>query len=98
MENQPITEVSSHKQLGIIFSNDCTWHEHLENVEAKAWKRINIMRKLKFKLNRKSLQTIYFSFIRPLLEYAIVRTLKLKKGLFFEFNAPTIRKDEFSIL
>ena len=28
----------------------------------------------------------------------LVRTLKLKKGLFFEFNAPTIRKDEFSIL
>ena len=28
----------------------------------------------------------------------VVRTLKLKKGLFFEFNAPTIRKDEFSIL
>ena len=28
----------------------------------------------------------------------LVRKLKLKKGLFFEFNAPTIRKDEFSIL
>ena len=28
----------------------------------------------------------------------LVRTLKLKKGLFFEFIAPTIRKDEFSIL
>ena len=28
----------------------------------------------------------------------IVRTLKLKKGLFFEFNAPAIRKNEFSIL
>ena len=28
------------------------------------------MRKLKFKLDRKSLQTIYFSFIRPLIEYA----------------------------
>ena len=28
------------------------------------------MRKLKFQLDRKSLQTIYFSFIRPLLEYA----------------------------
>ena len=27
----------------------------------------------------------------------IVRTLKLKKSLFFEFNAPTIQKDEFSI-
>ena len=30
------------------------------------------MRKLKFQLDRKSLQTIYFSFIRPLLDYADV--------------------------
>ena len=30
------------------------------------------MRKLKFKLDRKSLQTMYFSFIRPVLEYADV--------------------------
>ena len=67
-----IAEVNSHKHLGIIFSNDCTWHEHLELVKSKAWKRINTMRKLKFQLDRKSLQTIYFSFIRPLLEYADV--------------------------
>ena len=30
------------------------------------------MRKLKFKLDRRSFQTIYFAFIRPLLEYADV--------------------------
>ena len=30
------------------------------------------MRKFKFKLDRKSLQTMYFSFIRPVLEYADV--------------------------
>ena len=34
--------------------------------------RINIMRKLKFKLDRRSLQTIYFSFIRPVIEYSDV--------------------------
>ena len=36
--------------------------------------RIDIMRKLtcKFQLDRRSLQIIYFSFIRPLLEYADV--------------------------
>ena len=28
------------------------------------------MRKLKFVLNRKALQTVYFTFIRPILEYA----------------------------
>ena len=30
----------------------------------------NIMRRLKYDLDRKSLETIYKSFIRPLLEYA----------------------------
>ena len=32
------------------------------------------------------------------LSVPVVRTLKWKKGLFFEFNAPAIRKDEFTIL
>ena len=31
-----IAEVNSHKHLGIIFLNDCTWHEHLELVKSKA--------------------------------------------------------------
>ena len=72
MDQKQINEVTSHKHLGIIFSGDCTWHEHLEQIKTKAWARINVMRKLKFKLDRKSLQTIYFSFIRPLIEYADV--------------------------
>ena len=67
-----IAEVNSHKHPGIIFINDYTWHEHLELVKSKTWKRINIMRKLKFQLDRKSLQTVNFLFIRPLLEFADV--------------------------
>ena len=72
MNQTQIAEVNSHKQLGAIFSNDCTWHEHLELVNSKAWKRINMMCKLKFQLDMKSLQTIYFSFIFPRLEYTDV--------------------------
>ena len=72
MDNQVISEVNTHKHLGLILSSDYTWHEHLAEIKSKAWNRINIMRKLKFLLDRKSLQTIYFSFIRPLLEYADV--------------------------
>ena len=41
-------------------------------IKEKSWKRINIMRKLKFILDRKSIETIYVSFIWPLLEYADV--------------------------
>ena len=38
----------------------------------KAWKRLNMMHTLKTPLDRKTLQVIYFSFIRPLIEYADV--------------------------
>ena len=69
MENAEIKEVSAHKHLGIFFSNDCSWHTHIDYIKEKAWKRIIVMRKLKFVLDWKALETIYLSFIRPILEY-----------------------------
>ena len=72
MNQQDIITVESHKHLGLTFTNDLSWHEHLNSIKTKAWHRKNVMRKLKFQLSRKSLQIIYFSFIRPLLEYADV--------------------------
>ena len=72
MNQQQINEVDMHKHLGLTFTCDGTWHTHLTEIKSKAWYRINIMRQLKFVLDRKSLQFIYFSFIRPVLEYADV--------------------------
>ena len=69
MENVQIQEVKSHKHLGLHLSSDCSWHQHISYIKDKAWLRINIMRKLIFKLDRKSLETIYTTSIRPLLEY-----------------------------
>ena len=72
MNQQDIITVEFHKHQGLTFTNDLSWREHLNNIKTKAWRRINVMRKLKFQLNRKSLQIIYFPFIRPLIEYADV--------------------------
>ena len=72
MLDSPIQNVENHKHLGVIFSNDGSWHHHINHITEQAWKRIHIMRRLKFKLNRDSLNTIYISFVRPLLEYADV--------------------------
>ena len=69
IQNHEITEVKSHKHLGVNITDDCTWHHHIDYVKEKAWSRINVMRKVKFKLDRKSLETIYFVFVRPILEY-----------------------------
>ena len=65
MENQIISEVESHKHLYVCLSNDCSWHKHIDYIKEKAWGRINVMRRLKFSLDRKSLETIYLTFIRP---------------------------------
>ena len=64
-----IQEVSSHKHLGLYFSNNCSWHQHINYIKQKAWFRFHFILKLKIKLDRKSLETIYLVFIRPLLEY-----------------------------
>ena len=69
MQEVQIANVSSHQHLGLVLSNDCTWHQHIDYITKKAWNRIDIMRKLKFKLDRSSLEIIFTTFIRPLLEY-----------------------------
>ena len=70
MNNTQINEVSKHKHLGVTFDNDGKWRSHIDSITAKAWQRIGILRSMKFILNRKSLECLYFTFIRPLLEYS----------------------------
>ena len=72
MNNTVLTESSCHKHLGITFSNTCDWKEHINSISKVAWTRINLLRALKFRIHRNSLQRIYFAFIRPLLEYSDV--------------------------
>ena len=70
MLNEQINEVQFHKHLGIYLSTDCSWHKHIDYIKGEAWARMNVMRKFKYTLDRKSLETIYAAFIRPILEYA----------------------------
>ena len=72
MNHQLINEVTNHKHLDLILSNDLSWHKHLYYIKTKAWSRVNVMPKLKLQLVRNSLRVIYMSFIRPILEYADV--------------------------
>ena len=68
MSNILIPNVQTHKHLGIHLSSDSSWDYHIKSISQKAWKRINVMCQLKNRLDRKSLQVIYFSFIRAILE------------------------------
>ena len=48
MNNQQLTEITSHKHLGLHISKDCTWNKQFEYIKEKAWLQINVMRKFKF--------------------------------------------------
>ena len=62
--------VDHHKHLGITFSRDGKWHEHINTILSSASKILGMMRKLKFTLHRKALNQIYVSFLRHLMEYS----------------------------
>jgi hypothetical protein len=50
-------------------SSNPKWADHIQDVYARACKRINIIRHLKNKIDRQSLEKLYIGFIRPILEY-----------------------------
>ena len=72
MNSQILQQGTNHKHLGLFFSNNGLWHDHIDYIVKKAYARLNMLRKVRFKLNRYTLEKMYFSFIRPILEYGDV--------------------------
>ena len=70
-QNTDVTFVENHKHLGITFSQSGQWNAHIDTILRSSSKVPGIMSKLKFTLNRKSLNQIYLSYA-PLLEYASI--------------------------
>lgn len=69
MGNTMVKESDNHKHLGLIFSNDGSWNQHIGMICVKALKRLGALRKHKFSLDRRSLNKLYITYIRSLLEY-----------------------------
>lgn len=72
INNITLNDEKYHTHLGITFSSDASWDEHVRRTYEKAAFRLNILRMLKYDLDRKSLLRFYTSFIRPTLEYGDV--------------------------
>ena len=67
-----IKKVTSYKHLGLNLTSSCDWLIYIDYIKEKSLNRLNLLRSLKFTLNRQSLQKKDFTFIRPILEYADV--------------------------
>ena len=61
-----------HKHLGVIFQSDCKWDTHIKTIASKVNMLISCLKSYKYRLSRRSLETMYKSFILPHLDYADV--------------------------
>ena len=71
-DNVQISFVEHHKHLGLTLSANGKWREHIRQLTESDSKILGMMRAVKFKISRNSLNQLYISFLRPLLEYASV--------------------------
>lgn len=65
----PITEVTTQCHLGLTFSSDMSWKDHITNVTERVSKRLGMLHYLKFKLPRSCLEHMYKTMILPIFDY-----------------------------
>ena len=64
--------VDTHVHLGVCFNSKMKWNDHIDAIALKAEKRLNLMKRLKYLVPRKTLETIYITKVRSLMEYACI--------------------------
>ena len=64
-----LPEVDTHKHLGITLSSNLSWSSHIDTILGSVSPMADVLKKLKYSVDKESLEKIYFSFIRPKLEY-----------------------------
>ena len=68
--NANLQSSTSHKHLGLILQGDCKWDFHVTSIIAKCRTLVACLKSYKYRLNRKSLEIMYKSFILPHFDYA----------------------------
>ena len=68
-DNTEVSNVENHRHLGITLTQDMSWQRHIDDITARANKRLDVLCRLSYQLDRNTLATLYCSFIRPVLEY-----------------------------
>ena len=61
--------VETNKHLGIYLSANNKWTKHIDSITMPASKQVSYLRKLIYKLSKHTLNKLYCTYIRPLLEY-----------------------------
>ena len=70
IEDTPITLRSSHKDLGVIISNDLKWNDHIHYILSKAYRMLHLLRRTFYAVKAVNPKKIlYLSLIRSKVTY-----------------------------
>ena len=71
MEGEPLSDVEHHPYLGVELDSSLSWDLHLANTGSKSTRVLNMIRRnFTIGTNMNIRQALYFSLVRPHLEYA----------------------------
>ena len=70
--NNAVEEVTTHEHLGVTLTNNLSWRPHIWKIHTKVSKILNLLKSLKFNLDRATLEVLYKSLVRSIVEYADV--------------------------
>ena len=70
MDNTILKIVEAHRHLGLTLSSSNKWTVHINAIIQSAAKQVSFLRKIKYRFPKTTLNKVYCTYIRPLLEYA----------------------------
>ena len=70
MDETVLKIVETYKHLGIVLASDNKWSSHIYAIIQSAAKHVYFLRKLKYRFSNNTMNRVYFTYTRPLLEYA----------------------------
>ena len=68
--NNNIDDLAVHEHLGLTLSSNLSWSAHVLKLYQKASKKLNLLKPLKYKLSRYSLEVLCKSLVHSSLEHA----------------------------
>ena len=80
MNDQPLSQVETHKHLGVMFHPLLSWCDHVAMIINRASSKLGLLYRLHRSLPRLTIRKIYMTCIRPSLEYAAVAWSALNAG------------------
>lgn len=64
-----LTQVTEHTHLGMTLNSRLTWHSHINKVTTKAYRVVNMLKRIRHLVPRSTLEGSYRTLVRPILEY-----------------------------